>query len=519
MDGLSSHPIQFQLIKIFALYYLACCLFLVVVYRFENIIWIYLSPKMKIRANKLCMYYILSQKFSHNKSSDSSKMASTIKEIVSSLPKMIQALYQGVFSGILSLVVATVTVWKVNFTFGVGLLVWIVIYVLGSIFILKRSKNNAEQTLKVNSKIISKTAEILTNIECVKLYTNENHEKFQLRKLLQDLLIIDKEKEKFKLKIFGFQGLSFVIYQAISLFWLIEGVEQEKVNVGDIALILTINFTFVDYFRKVSKELVEFSDHLGTILEGFHTLFKENSIKEEVITFKPRYLQAKGKISLRNVHFQYERGVSIFENVDLDIQMGERIVIVGASGSGKSTLVDLLTRLRKPTGGKIYFDGIDSQEFSINSLRASIGVVHQNPGIFSGSIRENILYGNLKASTEEMIWASKNAHIHTFIQTLPEGYQTHLDVAKLNLSKGQCQRIALARALIKNPEILILDEPTSNIDSETTEEIEKNLIQITESKTSLFITHNLSHLLASAADRILIVQKGKIEEYHVSFSS
>src|SRR3990172_7419103 len=115
--------------------------------------------------------------------------------------------------------------------------------------------------------------------------------------------------------------------------------------------------------------------------------------------------------------------------------------------------------------------------------------------------------------------ASKRAHIHTFIQTLPEGYQTHLNLTHLTLSNGQCQRIALARALIKNPEILILDEVTSHLDPETTKEIEKSLIQITEGKTSFFITHNLSHLLASAADRILLVKNGKIEEYHESLSS
>lgn len=499
-----------------AVLYLSSCLFLVIIYRAQNIIWMYLAPKIKAKSHLNCIRHILAEKTLSLNQLSPSKTASSIKEVVNSLPKMVQSLYDGFFSGILSLVVATCTVWSVNYTFGLGLALWIGVYVFGSTFIIRLSKNYAKKTLNVSTGILSKTDELLENIENINLLNREKYEIAQLKSLLREAYSVDKEKEKFKLKIYAFQGFSFVIYQTLSFFLLIVGYKRGHVVVGDIGLILTINFSFVDYFRKVSKELVEFSEHMGTITEALHFLSIQTSEEKKpfaqaISPLSPPSIYAlSGKISLNNLHFHYPGGPPLLENVNLDILPGEKVVIMGESGSGKSTLIDLITGLKLPTQGKVFFDGHEMQGSSKKTLRGHMGVVHQKLGLFSGSIMENILYGNLNASDEDLRKVAQCAHVDHFIPSLTRGYETWIDARRTSLSQGQYQRIALARALIRNPQILIFDEVTSNLDVDTMIQVEKNLLEFTKGKTVLFITHHLSEVLRLAADKILIVQQRKI---------
>jgi subfamily B ATP-binding cassette protein MsbA len=200
----------------------------------------------------------------------------------------------------------------------------------------------------------------------------------------------------------------------------------------------------------------------------------------------------------------------ILSGVDLRIRAGERVALVGPSGSGKTTLASLLPRLYDVHEGRITVDGVDTRDYSLKALRSAIGVVQQDSFLFSGSIRDNILYGKPDAKEEEIIAAAKGANAHNFVAALPDGYDTILGERGVNLSGGQRQRLSIARAILKNPRILILDEATSALDSESESLVQQALEHLMQGRTSLIIAHRLSTV--RNADRILAIEGGRIVE-------
>ncbi|MGB4045546.1 MAG: ATP-binding cassette domain-containing protein, partial [Halanaerobiales bacterium] len=252
----------------------------------------------------------------------------------------------------------------------------------------------------------------------------------------------------------------------------------------------------------------------------FSVLDTEEEIKdrEEVIkiygdSFKPlreNWPAIKGDISFKNVFFHYKEGEEVLEDFNLEVKAGETIALVGQTGSGKSTIVNLLCRFYEPEQGKILIDGIDYRERSQLWLRDNIGFVLQTPHLFSGTIKENIRYGKLDASDEEIIQAAKLVNAHDFIMKLEDGYDTDVGEGGGLLSTGQKQLISFARAVISDPRIFILDEATSSIDTETEQLIQNAIAKILKGRTSFIIAHRLSTI--RSADRILVIKDGKIIE-------
>ncbi|HKM11034.1 MAG TPA: ABC transporter ATP-binding protein [Bacilli bacterium] len=223
-----------------------------------------------------------------------------------------------------------------------------------------------------------------------------------------------------------------------------------------------------------------------------------------------QYPTVNGHIEFTNVDFSYLPGIEIIRNLNLTIKQGQTIAIVGETGSGKSTTVNLLCRFYEPTGGNILIDGVDYRERSVGWLRSNIGYVQQTPFIFTGTIKENIRYGKLNATDEEIIRAAKIVDLDDFVMGLPEQYDTKLSDGGSSLSVGQKQLISFARALIRDPKIMILDEATSSIDTETETTIQKAIKTVLAGRTSIIIAHRLSTIVDS--DRILMMVDGKIIE-------
>ncbi|ULT57492.1 ABC transporter ATP-binding protein/permease [Neobacillus drentensis] len=217
-----------------------------------------------------------------------------------------------------------------------------------------------------------------------------------------------------------------------------------------------------------------------------------------------------GKVEFKDVVFEYEEGERILKNVSFSVNPGETIALVGATGSGKTTIVSLLSRFYDVTTGKIEIDGVDISTVTIPSLRKQMGVMLQDPFIFSGTIMDNIRYGRLDATDEEVIAAAKAVQAHQFISGLADGYQTEVNERGTRLSTGQRQLISFARALLADPKILILDEATSSIDTETELALQKGLETLLAGRTSFIIAHRLSTI--QNASRILVIDKGRIIE-------
>lgn len=228
----------------------------------------------------------------------------------------------------------------------------------------------------------------------------------------------------------------------------------------------------------------------------------ENEIKQRI----------EGNIAFDNVNFHYPSRpeIEVLKGVSFEAQTGQKIAIVGPSGSGKSTMASLILQFYHPQDGTIQFDYKPSNEYSLTDIRNQVAIVPQDVMLFGGTIEENIAYGKLSASKEEIIIAAQRANAHQFITSFPEGYETVVGERGVKLSGGQRQRIAIARALLKNPSILILDEATSSLDSESERLVQDALEELMKNRTSIIIAHRLSTI--READKIIVLEKGKLIE-------
>jgi ATP-binding cassette subfamily B protein len=218
----------------------------------------------------------------------------------------------------------------------------------------------------------------------------------------------------------------------------------------------------------------------------------------------------RGRITLDRVNFAYKGRETVFSDLNVTIQSGETVAFVGSTGSGKTTIVKLLLRLYDPNNGNILLDDVNLKDLNLKDLRSAIGLVSQETHLVDGTIRENIAYGNPSISMEKIISAAKIAEVNDFIESLPLGYDTLVGERGQKLSGGQRQRISIARAILKDPPILVLDEATSSVDNETEAAIQRSLDKIIVDRTTILIAHRLSTI--RNANRIFVIEEGKIIE-------
>ena len=220
--------------------------------------------------------------------------------------------------------------------------------------------------------------------------------------------------------------------------------------------------------------------------------------------------KVKGDVRFNDVSFAYNENEEVLSHFSFEVKPGEMIAFVGPSGAGKSTVASLLPRFYDATNGSITIDGQDIRKVTLDSLREQVGIVPQETVLFNGSVYDNILYGRLDATREEVETAAKAANAHDFIMQLPNGYETMLGDRGMNISGGQRQRISIARAILKNPQILILDEATSALDTESERVVQEALDRLMVGRTSFVIAHRLSTI--KNADKIMVLEKGQLIE-------
>lgn len=270
--------------------------------------------------------------------------------------------------------------------------------------------------------------------------------------------------------------------------------------------------TYIGMFWQPIMNLSNFYNQFVNAASGAERIFEIIDTKTNVKSAvdAPKMPMIKGNVQFKNVTFGYEENVKVLKNVDFDVKSGETIALVGPTGAGKSTVVNLVSRFYDVDDGCILIDGTDIRSVQLDSLRTQMGIMTQDNYIFSGTIRENIMYGKLDASEEEMIAASKAVHADDFIRNLKDGYDTKLTARGGELSNGQRQLVAFARTMLSNPKILILDEATSSIDTKTELLVQAGIASMLKGRTSFVIAHRLSTI--QNADRIFVIDKGGILE-------
>ncbi|RJL20453.1 ABC transporter ATP-binding protein [Paracoccus siganidrum] len=395
----------------------------------------------------------------------------------------------------------------------VALVVWLLAY-LGLIrFFLPRIRSKSGARASARAMITGQVVDTITNIKTVKLFAHASHEDraalgamagFRERAL--DFGIVSTW---FRLSLMFIAGvLPVVLVGGTILLW-----REGLATAGDIAASGAIALRLSQMTGWVSMALMSIWGSIGEVEDGMRTLSPPHSL-----TDAPGALeldQIAGRVEFSDVGFSYGRGEGGIRNLNLTIQPGQKIGIVGASGAGKSTLVALLLRLYDVETGAIRVDGHDLRGVTQESLRRQIGMVTQETAMFNRSARDNILYGRPGASEEEVIAAAKAAEAHEFILGLKDyagrtGYDAHLGERGVRLSGGQRQRIALARAFLKDAPILVLDEATSALDSEIEAQVQEALARVMRGKTVLAIAHRLSTI--AELDRIVVMEAGQIVE-------
>lgn len=279
------------------------------------------------------------------------------------------------------------------------------------------------------------------------------------------------------------------------------------VTIGVIAAVITYTRQFFRPINQLSNLLTLFQSAIAGAERVFEILDEENENINEHGKEKERFV---GEVTFENIQFEYEKGKPILRGINFTARAGEMVAIVGPTGSGKTTIIQLLTRFYDTTGGRILLDGEPITNYKMTNVRDHVGVVLQDTYLFSGTVRENIRFGKLNATDEEVEQAAKIAYAHNFIKYLPQQYDTMLTSGGMNLSQGQRQLIAIARAILEDPDILILDEATSSVDTMTEVHIQKGLNNLMKGRTSFVIAHRLKTI--ENANTILVLKDGQILE-------
>jgi ATP-binding cassette, subfamily B, bacterial len=285
-------------------------------------------------------------------------------------------------------------------------------------------------------------------------------------------------------------------------------VRQQMITIGEFLLVMAYMAQLYEPLRNMSTKIPDLQSTLASLHRAFTLLDETPELENVAAAAMP--LRTRGEVEFRHVSFQYTTGGrSVLKDISFHIRPGMRVGVVGPSGSGKSTLVNLLTRFYDPSDGAILIDSKDLREYNLAELRQQFSIVLQEPMLFSTTVAGNIAYGDPQASRAEVVRASKLANAHEFIERLPKGYDTPLGDGGAGLSGGERQRLAIARAFLKDTPMLILDEPTSAVDTRTEQLILEALDKLMAGRTTFMIAHRLSTL--ERCDAVLVIQNGSLQ--------
>lgn len=380
---------------------------------------------------------------------------------------------------------------------------------LAAVFLRKKMKYAFKRQRVKIAELNADLEDTLLGIRVVKSFAGEEREKKKFKKGNEEFFQTKKDAYKYMA---AFQsatrfsdGLLYVAVLVVGSAFMIKG----KINSADLIAFLLYIQTLITSVRRI----VEFTEQFQKGMTGIER-FTEIMDEKPDITEKKDAEELKdvlGNIKFDNISFKYsDNAEHVLDDINIEIKKGESVAIVGPSGGGKTTLCNLIPRFYDCDEGRILIDGKDIRELTISSLRKNVGVVQQDVYLFSGSVRDNILYGRPDASEEEVVAAAKAAGAHEFICSLKDGYDTYVGERGLKLSGGQKQRISIARVFLKDPSVIILDEATSALDNESERIVQKSLEELAKGRTAIIIAHRLTTI--KNADRILLLTQNGIEE-------
>jgi ATP-binding cassette subfamily B protein len=465
-------------------------------------------PRVKNRIVSAFFDRIMQQSATFFQNNLSGSISNNIHVFVSNIEKIVYYPLYTVILGATQLVVSIIVMSSVNSIFSLGLFIWAVVFIAISLYFSRRVRVLSNGYAESNTQCYGKILDGIANVSSVRLYANRKYESSYLSLFLDIAKNKFRKKEYFLLKFSFCQGFSISALLLFVTFWLIRLKVNNEVSIGDFAFILTLVLDVVINVRTLTEQADIINDAIGQCRQSLQSIMVPIEVADAP---GAKELEVKqGAIIFDNVSFEYRGSKILFKNKSIAISAGQKVGLVGYSGSGKSTFVHLILRLFDVDSGAITIDGQDIREVTQDSLRSQLGVIPQEFTLFHRTIMENIRYGRIEATDEEVIQASKRAHAHDFIMRFPKGYDTLVGEHGSKLSGGQRQRIALARVILKNAPILILDEATSQLDSLSEGEMQESFLQLMKDKTTIVVAHRLFTL--TSMDRILVFQDGAVVE-------
>lgn len=454
--------------------------------------------------------YAYLQQHSHRylSSSFAGALAHRISETSLGVTQTMQMMISEFMPVIIVYMVSTLLLYHVYPPLALFVGTWAVLFISISFWLATHCRIHARAAANARSETTGMIVDAVTNLINTKLFARLNFERHYLNEQLRRELKEVRKSNWYSERIRWFQFISAAILKIGTLYYALSLWSQGKITTADFVVATSLSLLIISDARNLSKRFLEFFEHIGNVTNGVGTIIQPHEIIDRANAITPTITQ--GQIEFRQVHFSYSPKKSVFNNLSVTIQPGERVGLVGFSGSGKSTFVNLILRLFDPQAGQILIDGMDIRDMTQDALHAQISLIPQDPSLFHRTLLENIRYGRLEATEAEIMEAAQKAHAHDFIVPMPEGYDALVGERGVKLSGGQRQRIAIARVILKDAPILILDEATSSLDSITEKAIQDTLDLAMHEKTVIVVAHRLSTI--AHLDRILVFDQGRIVE-------
>ena len=432
------------------------------------------------------------------------RITTDVNSVQNTFVMMIRMMFRAPVMLVVALVITITMSPEISKAFAVSLPLIAIILIIFAPIALKRFKRMLEMFDGFNASI----QENLTNIRVVKAFVRSEHEKKKFKKANDELMGAAFHAEK--LMILGQPAFMMIMYGTILAILVIaaKAISAEILLIGDFSAIFTYIMQILMNFLMVVFLIAQFFMSQASAKRILEVIEEVPSIRDDNAT---QNVVKDGSIEVQNVTFRYEgAALPTINNASFKINSGEMVGIIGATGSAKSSLVQLIPRLYDVTEGKVKVGGVDVKDYKIHALREAVSMVLQKNVLFSGTIAENLRWGNKNATDEELVAACEIADAHSFISSFPDGYNTDLSQGGVNVSGGQKQRLCIARAILKKPKILILDDSTSAVDTFTDSKIRTGLRSCIPQTTKIIIAQRISSV--ADCDKIIILEEGRIND-------
>lgn len=468
----------------------------------------YFQPRVMADLENTCFEYLQKHSYSFFSNSFVGSLVTKVKRYERSFENIADQLTFDLGRTVIETSFIFGVLFYQNHTIGLMTMAWAAVYYIFSYFYSLYKLPVDKKRAEADSLVTARLADTITNNFNVKIFSAYDKENKNFTKVTNEQFKVRKKSWDLGTIADLIQAASMVALEVLVMYTAVKLWQNGEISIGTVALVQSYFYRLFDKFWGIGKQIRSMYEALADANEMTEILLTEHEVKDAQNAKKLKV--TKGEIVYENVNFTYKDGSKVFKNFNFRIAPGERVALIGPSGGGKTSLIKLLYRFYDINSGKILIDGQDISKLTQDSLRENLSLVPQEPILFHRSLLENIRYGKPNASETEVIEAAKKAHAHEFISGFKEGYGTLVGERGIKLSGGERQRVAIARAILKDAPILVMDEATSSLDSESEMLIQDAMVKLMANKTVIVIAHRLSTIMQM--NRIVVIDKGSIAE-------